>query len=328
MTGKANGQNPLQRLKEAGFTPIPRWRSVIAESGLFSALSNGKNLMPRRPLRQLFWCGGKQGQVAANLCVVTAGDRAERGAVALTASFYGLFWRKLQTNTGSDTHLFFADPMDTAAGQTAYFDLPDGAVWCIVRLSRLAPTRRIGVIGKLTLSAFQNQDTVSLADALEGRDRAQLQAHLNGAMRQKERQTAQRVLERMIFLENHPEDLRLHRVLADIDTVMSGYSPPKNLGPSDGMFVYDSVLSHPYNEKVPLSKWIAGEAISLRTKAEGRMISVAPGASMMLRLLAASSFSTKLHVGKPSEKDVFDHNWISVDDIKTILPLKPAGSDL
>lgn len=328
MKGKADTARHLRRLKKAGFRPVSKFRLALARTAVFSPFRGGKNLMPRRLIKQIFWCGDNNKHAAIELSLATARLQAERGAVELSVSFFNLWGRSLPAPGVRNSHMFFADPLDEVLPQTSYFEKPAGARWCCVSIQRRTSTQRIGLVGKPKAVVRKGVSLTKLEEALAGRDRKQLQAHLDEARVRKDRKSACRILERMVFLEKRQEDIRLLRLISDIEETLSAHAGPQQAGPGASMFVYDRCLTSPYRETMPLSKWLSSETASMREQAGGRLISVVQGPEAALRLLAASVSRELIHISIDSFDEISSHDWIFDSDFNAILSSKSAVADI
>ena len=284
--------------------------------------------MPRRLVKQIFWCGNAGKYAVFELSAVTARLKAERAAVEVSAIFFNALGKRLPVSHGPDGHRFFADPLGEVSTQRAYFEKPAGACWCHIAIQRLTPTQRIGLVGKPRAVHHAGFSLLPLADALAGRDRQQLLAHLAVAKEKVDRKTAGRVLERMIFLEKRQEDKRLLRLVSDIDAVLAAGAKPQPAEPGAAIFVYDRCLTSSYSETIPISKWLASEAVDIQRRAEGRAISVAPGPDAALRFLAAGNSGSLVDASFDSFDEVSPYDWISDDDFNAILSSNSARADL
>ncbi|CAN0428468.1 unnamed protein product, partial [Ectocarpus sp. 13 AM-2016] len=203
-----------------------------------------------------------------SLNIVTGRHKVERGAVSVSVEFLGFLGRSILPVCGSKSTFLFADPIDAVETQNLYFDVPKGAFWAKVTLSRHVKSRRIGIEGSLRLKRVVSNVSLSLEEALASRDRRALEHHLAEARLRADRQTGLQLLARLAFLERTPTVLLAHRLLEDCDRIMMSLAGEKPFAPGhearggEPRYLYSALFS-PYSGSIALSRWLKSEAISL-----------------------------------------------------------------
>lgn len=291
---KARPSGPCERLINAGYVPISRLALLLSRTRLVDPARSSRRILPRRPLSLLSFVFSKNPMVGIELAVATTKPKAERAAVIITVRYFSLFGTEITQPREKREFRFFADPIDQTEAQCFFCPPPARARWSMVTVMRQSKERRIGVHGSVKPRVLAKSVTPRLEDALAGRQRYSLKHHLAEAEKNRDRGTAMRLLSRMIFLEQRPDDQRKLRLIADIDQVISdlaGMDKPSFAGQAADGGAYPTLFTAAFDNSLPLSKWLASEAISLKREfgipQKGVAIIIADGENLALRVLAA-----------------------------------------
>lgn len=280
-------------LAGAGFSAVSRLALAMCRLRVLDFARARKYIIPRRAL-SLLSLAGKSGKTSVlELTVNTTGAHSERGAVDVVVRSFSFFGREVG-DIGGCRFSLFADPLNVSDAQRLYAEPPVGAFWMLVTIQRQADTRRIGIFGSLRPKPVADGQPLVLEAALASRDRRALEYHLAHASERNDRKTAMRLLSRMIFLERRTDDIRALRFIADIDQILADLAikAHAHAGVQTG-YRFTSLSTVPFDNSVPLSKWLASEAISLRAEINrqgpggGTVVSIPSGPNRGMRILTA-----------------------------------------
>lgn len=315
---------PSKMLVEAGFSAMSRIALVLCRLRFLDFARARKFILPRRAISLLSLAASAGKATFLELTVNTASETYERGAARVTVRYFGFLGREVGTHKFS----FFADTLGVSDPQRVYVNTPAGAFWTLVTIQRNTDKRRIGFTGSLRLSAVSDEPLLTLETALLSRDRRALEHHLAQALDNKDRSAATRLLSRLIFLERRASDIKALRFIADIDQVMTDFTKRANsCAAAPYSYRYSSLFSGAFDNSVPLSKWLASEAISLNRAAgnEGDdtgVIAVPAGPYFGMRILAAvyAGYSVSLegqNIHDSAESEQIP--WVRDEEILSIL---------
>ncbi len=282
-------------LKEAGFSVISRIALLLCRLRLLDIARTHKRILTRRPLSLVSFVGGLQKTTVIELTVNTTNPETERRAATAGVRYFTIFGRQLVTTPEGCQFNLFADPIGTRDPQRLYSDPPAHAFWSVVTIQRQTEERRIGIEGSLRPRPLKQAEPLAFEAALISRDRRSLEYHVQRAQDNRNRSAARQLLSRMIFLARRPDDIRHLRFIADTDHVMADLAVNANvrIGTAAEKFAYSGLLTMPFDNRVPLSKWLASEGISLNAEVskQGTGVSevvITPGVHWGLRVLAAA----------------------------------------
>lgn len=284
-----------EKLCAAGYAPISRMVLMLARLRVVDAFRIGKRILPRRPICLVSLVVGRSRPVGIELTVVTTRPEVERAAVKITVRYFTLLGSEIAQPEEDKEFILFADPLEQTQAQCFLCPPPAGARWCVVKIARQTDERRIGVHGSLRPKIRNMEEVPPLNEALKGRQRHWLAHHLVEAEKARDRQTAMQLLSRMIFLERRASDMRNLRLVSDINQVISDFSEQGKvpvLAKGQNELTYQKLLTTAFDNSLPLSKWLASEAIILKNTigaphAETAKVSIPVGENLALRVLAA-----------------------------------------
>ena len=266
---------------------------------------------------------GRPSVVTVQLSVATTHLNMERAAAEVSVRFFSLFGKACENELGETKYRLFADPIDNVSTQNAYFDVPNGARWALVTIRRNSTARKIGVHGSLRPKVTHEIPHVDIEEALAGRDRLVLEYHLELCKQKKDRRTAMRVLERLIYLHRRSSDENLLRHLKDIERVISGLPDERPKEGTVAVFKYDQPLMGVYSKTVPLSKWVELEVQCLLNEAKNAHVTLAGEQCLGPRLLACRVAGLSYEFdGDWRELSAF-HPWVFDRDFKEIHTSNP-----
>ncbi len=303
-----------------GYSLLSRITLLLARTRLVDPFMSARTILPRRVISVASILSTATKTIRIQLSLVTANINPERAAARVYVDFFSLFGTKLNTEGASRPHDFFADAVGSVVPQNAYFDVPSGARWVVVKIKRSGSSRRIGVHGSLRPNAINDFQQGPLAEALASRDRKILEAHLSASQAAKDRQTAMRLLERMIYLERREADETLLRVIADLSSVF--HSVPARLPeePAKPQFDYETPLVGGYSPRVPLTKWLALETRALRETTKGGCARILANDQAGIMVLAClfEGFPFSM-VDHSAQQLAAFHPWVFDSDFSEIL---------
>lgn len=318
------GKRSTNRLMRNGYTALSRVTLALARTGLVDPFTSAKCILPRRAITVVSALQPAVHTIRIQLSLATAYVNFERGAATVSVRFFTLLGRSVKMPDAKTTHRFFADAIDTVAPQNAYFEVPTGAKWVSVTIERSGARRRIGIFGSLRPKALEDDLNVSFEEALAGRDRKMLEAHLTKCREAQDRLQALQILERLIYLEKTETDQTLHRLISDVHETLAQVPARMAGDDADTIYDYNAPLVGAYSPKVPLSKWLKLEVKSLVKEAGGRHVHVSGSDAAGLQLLAC------LYAGLPfTIKDcerhrlASFHSWVFDSDFNEILAFNP-----
>lgn len=308
----------LQKLVDAGYRPVSSLVLALLRLRVLNILGQRKYVLPRRTVSLTSYVNDGIREIFVDFSVVTTHHRTERSAVTLSAEFYSFFGRKIQCGKGYTTYGLFADPLTSIQRQPVYFQVPKGSFWLVLSLRRQTKSRRIGVSGNLRPKQAKGQIDLTLEQALVSRDRRALEHYYDIAYRLKNRETAKKLLSRMIYLQRRGEDIKRLAGLIDVEQLLTVIKLDSGEAASNRLqepFNYAEVTTKPFQGSMPLSKWLKSEAIGLKDVCGSTCVRLAEGSDYGLRLLAAR-FAGKNIVGFNSEVDLgLDIPWLKEDEI-------------
>ena len=320
-----SGQSKI--LKEAGFVKVSRAALLLCRMRLLDFAKVQKRILTQRPLSLLSLVGKPSQTEVIELTVNTTSPSTERRAAKVVVRYFTIFGREIDGLPERRRFNLFADPVGTAAPQRLYTEVPVRAFWRLVSIHRQTESQRIGMRGSLRPRPLMLDEPLAFAAALESRDRRSLEFHLLQAQGNQGRENAMQLLSWMIFLERRPDDIRSLRFIADIDQVISDLAAKAIVrqGTADQGFVYSNLLTTPFDNSVPLSKWLASEGISLNAeiKKQSNDVSelvITPGEHWGQRIMAAinSGYSVFLEEVQDDSEQI---PWIKHQEILSFLSL-------
>lgn len=284
-----------EKLRATGYAPISRVVLMLAGLRVVDAFRFGKRILPRRPISLVSLVIGRSRPVGIELTVATTRPEVERAAVKITVRYFTLFGAEIAQPKEDKEFTLFADPMEQTQAQCFLCPSPVGAHWRVVEIARQTDERRIGVQGSLRPKTRNMDQVPSLDEALKGRQRHWLLHHLREAEKARDRQTAIQLLSRLIFLERRASDMRKLRLVSDINQVITDFSEQGKVPISASErneLTYGKLFTTAFDNSLPLSKWLASEAIILKNTigaphAETAKVLIPQGENLALRVLAA-----------------------------------------
>lgn len=322
---KARSTGQWGRLSNAGYAPLGRLALMLSRTRLIDAARSTKRMLPRRPLSLLSFVFSKNPMVGIELAVATTKPEAERAAVVINVRYFTLFGTEIVQPPEKRDFRLFADPTDQTEAQCFVCPPPLRARWSVVTIMRQTGERRIGVHGSMKPRTLRKSVTPRLEDALKGRQRYSLVHHLSEAKTNRDRATAMRVLSRMVFLEHRSADQRELRLIVDIDQIVSDLARrggPNFENPSDKGKAYPALFTAVFDNSLPLSKWLASEAISVKREfgapEQGLAIYIPAGDDFALRVLAASHAGYAVTMkanGEGAHVDPGDIPWVKKQEL-------------
>jgi hypothetical protein len=299
---------------------------MFARLRVVDAFRFGKRILPRRPIRLVSLVIGRSRPVGIELTVATTRPEVERAAVKITVRHFTLFGSEIVLPKEDKEFALFADPMEQVQAQCFLCPPPAGARWRVVEIARQTDEQRIGVHGSLQPKTRNMDQVPSLNEALKGRQRHWLLHHLGEAEKVRDRQTAMQLLSRMIFLEHRASDMRNLRLVSDINQVISDFSEQGKVPVSakgQNELTYQKLFTTAFDNSLPLSKWLASEAIILKntigaSHTETVKVSILTGENLALRILAAhqAGYAAVVETSqgkKPSE--LGDIPWVKHEEL-------------
>ena len=285
----------LEALVDAGFAVVSRAVLTVCRMRVSDFARGRKWILPHRAISLLSFACNQKGPTIIELTVNTVLGQTERGAVQVMVRYFSFFGREIVDTSGGGRFSLFADPLGTNDSQRLYSNTPANAFWVLVTIQRQTRERRIGIFGSLRPRPLKDAAPLGLDDALNSRGRRSLEYHLACARDARDRKTAMQLLSRMIFLERRPSDIQNLRFVADIEQVMADLAGKASVSAraAPQSYCYDSLLTVSFDNNLPFSKWLASEAISLRTAAGAlgeavTVLAIPPGPHRGLRALTAA----------------------------------------
>lgn len=273
----------------------------------------------------------RSGQHCFQLSVATGGLVQERAVATLTVSCFSLFGTRLLPDNHGDTRTLFADPLDTLEPQPVYFSVPRGAFWITATIERQTDTQHVGMVGSLRPKALARDQggkpVGSLEQALNSRDRLLLEAHLEQARVACDRETARRVLGRLVFLDHREPDQSLLRYIDDIQRLLDHLPEARRPDNDEPSFDYQELQTAPWKDTVLLSSWLKSEALDLE-RSGMPVVSIGAGPNRVLRLMAAVYAGKKIMFDGSGDWDTSSLPWFSKRDIDAILALTHESAPL
>lgn len=323
--------NPhARKLVRAGYRRLPRYLLALAKMRLVNPFAHKPALLPRRKVTALSRIS-RGGQHCFQLSVATGGLVQERAVATLTVSCFSLFGMRLLSDHHDDTRKLFADPLDALEPQPVYFTLPKDARWITATVERQTDTQHVGMVGSLRPKAVSpgqgGEPVCSLEQALNSRDRRLLEAHLEQARAACDRETARRVLARLVFLDHRESDQSLLRYIDDIQYVLDHLPEPIRPDNDEPSFDYQVLKTAPWKNSVLLSSWLKSEALDLERSGLA-VVSIGAGPNRALRLMAAIYARKKIVSDSTGDLDPHNLPWLSKRDIDAILALTHESAPL
>lgn len=314
------GRQSTNRLMRQGYSLLSRITLLLARTGLVDPFMSARTILPRRAISVVSVLSTGTKSTKIQLSLVTANINPERAAACVHVDFFSFFGRKLNSEHTSQRHDFFADTLSSVVPQNAYFDVPIGAKWVAVKIKRSGSSRRIGVHGSLRPKAIGDVQQVPLAEALVSRDRMILEAHLSASQAGKDRQTAMRLLERMIYLERREADEILLRVISDLNSAFRTVPARLPEEPTKPQFDYKAPLVGAYSPTVPLSKWLVLETRALRAAAKGSHARISNNDQAGIMVLACLLEGLPFSIADLGAQQLAAfHPWVFDSDFSEIL---------
>jgi len=315
----------------AGYRTLAKRDFTFSQFGAFGIGGAEKIKLTRRPIRRLFFVGASPLKFM-DMEIITTKPAAEREAVTVTLRYFTVFWRELVVDTQMAQQHFFADEYSEVSPQRLWVRRPKGAVFTLIELARNPTEERIGVEGRLKLSAVHRQPEEPL-NIETCRDRVLLEMRLHQAREAADRGTGRRVLARLIYLWQLPEHQQALEVLDDADRLMHVGFSHNNIArftkTNNVNLKYEALFAKPATLDLPLSKWLTHEIALLAQMVQNTgadRIEVTNGNNYMERhtvaTLVAKLCGLKLTVGKGLGNDVNSHlGWINSKEIEKFLAL-------
>lgn len=292
-----------QKMGEGLESPkLSGWRITLSRLKLFNVLSGQYWRMPRRPLSR-FCFGLKAGTYFFDIDARSESDAFERGALALGVEFYTLLGKRVKNHVGGYvlTLPVWSDASAVASEQRVYLEVPEGAFAAQITLSRTKPQTRTDIASSFSLTRFEPTDVPNIMATLKGRDEGYLRYHLEKARSVADRETAQSLLERLIYLFDRNRDRQLLRVLKLLDAAAWIEASSQVVDEATEPYKYVHPFSPVPDSAEDFMPWLECEALHLKMLDKSNIQIVGPD-SLVERLLAVK----------------FADLYVSVDDLPQI----------
>lgn len=332
---EAQQSGHLKVLRCAGFVAVSRLALMLARLRVIDVAKARPRIMPLRAVSKLSFVWGKSQSTGFRLAVTTTNSETERAAVKIIVRYFTVFGSEIMQPDENREFDLFADPVSQTEVQCFLCPQPVGACWAVVEMVRQTDERRIGIHGSLRPVAMPTNNPMPLNEALVGRQRFPLEHHLAEAEKIKDRHTAMQVLSRMIFLQRRASDLRQLRLIADIDQVFEDLSTRNAPVISKQIDVskktaekppYAKLYTTPFTNSLPLSKWLASEAIGLKrdfgAPSTASEIFISDGDNQALRSLTASYAGYAItieHGGEEVRAETGTLPWVKNEELLSFL---------
>jgi hypothetical protein len=324
MISRRHGQRENEmRLKNAGFRKINRILRLCARFALYDLAARVPRLLSKRSVSFMSRWSRGAGKAYIELSVITVLPNLERSAVSVDIRFFKFFGAEIEPNS-STSDVFFADTEGHASPQRVYFTIPEEAQWVVVRLTRQAKGRRIGVVGSLR-PQINDEPLLPLDEVLASRDEYQLRERLSVAQKTCNRRDAQKILARLIYLKQRSDDIQALRIVDDLEDMVAGTGqgrvhPPLLTASDVKPFIYSELYGPLYSGQYPLSKWLMNERRSLDARRGSASLIVPAGPNRLLRCLVAGKDERMPDVENRSlTLPIQEIPWLTLRDFQAIL---------
>lgn len=285
-------------------------------------------ILPRRPLRRLFFLGRAQLR-CLHMEIMTGRKASERGAVSATVRYFTVFGRELTAEQKFVHQSFFADEASQLSPQYLWVKKPKGAAFALVELARTLNQSRIGFAGRIKLISVREGD-VEPVDIDTCRDRTRLEISLEQAYLRADRDAGRQLLCRLIFVWQAVEYQQALAVLNDAEQLLKfGFSTRfstdfvQNNGVS---FEYGALFSGTMPRDMPILKWLKHEAALLEQALQHEAaaeIKIIQGDNLMVRSLVGKAAATACGLEFVLEAPMVDKEnsnvgWLNVNELSDL----------